>query len=757
MPKKLYKHLNLPVQLISGESRYTPPKKRYIPPPTTFNREAHKNRLARNVNRVQRFYDDRQGQLLLTDDKGNNELKITFIGARKPDFIKKYGIEVYKIKQDRKENEIIYGKISNEKIEGQTHSQFERLQRDLLAYRDSEKDKGKTNFDWIRQIKPLEIEEIVDPELLEELRAASTADCYVDISFVGNTENVAVKLNKVSEKYGDRFISKINRDALHFCRVLANLQEIEETIESFEGITKIEKSPSYIIEVANLKKQVRGVSVNNPSSSVTPAIVFDTDVNQDHFALKGALEDVLHNDGSEPTHGTAVASLVICGASLSDSGVLQQNNRVIAVKVSQNNFANLESIIEDTIEKYTPKYKMLIANLSVNVAHLSYTRNKDADKLTILLDDLANKHNCLFVISAGNLFSSNWPTGFHTRCTQKGYPNYFNEKFARILPPADSINNISVGSIAFAETGNSVAKRMSPVAHTRGNLDNFPFIKPDLVNYDSNSRTDSSCEENGPLMADEASDTLTSMAGTSFAAPLVAHDLALLHNKYPDLSSNSLKGLILHFADRNVGKGISSKKIRQRMVGFGIPQVEKALYSNNHSSTIIIEDEIVVGGEKYCKQKIIRFPVPASIAGDSRKRLRIKKTLVYNPTVNTKNHKLYNPITISVQLVRSDSKNIAGRNTQDAYGGAHQKSNVQHYPAIEKNTKECMGNFWHLQVICENKDESFVPIDYKQRYSVILTIEDIKEAEGIDLHEEIMNMIEVETHVTVPIEIISSI
>lgn len=757
MPKKLYKHLNLPAQLISNESRYTPPKKRYFPPANTFNRMIHKNRLARNVNFIKKFYDDRQGQLLLTDDKGNNELKITFIGARKPDFIKKYGIEIYKIKQDRKENEIIYGKISNEKVEGQTHSQFERLQRDLLTYRDSEKDKGKTNFDWIREIKPLEIKEIVDKELLEELKASSTSDCYVDISFVGDTENIAVKFNKVSEKYGNRFISKINRDALHFCRVRANLKEIEDTIESFEGITKIEKSPSYIIEVSNLKKQARGVSVNNPPSKLTPAIIFDTDINQNHFALKGALEDVLNNDGSQLMHGTAVASLVVCGANLSTNGVLQQDNRIIAVKVSQNDFSNIESIIENTIEKYSLKYKMLIANLSVNVTHLNYTRNKETDKLTILLDDLANKHNCLFVISAGNLFLPNWPRGFNTRCTQKGYPNYFNEKFARILPPADSINNISVGSIAFAESTDSIAKLRSPVAHTRGNLDNFPFIKPDLVNYDSNSRVDSSCEENGPLMADVTSDTLTSMAGTSFAAPLVAHDLALLHNKYPDLSANSIKGLILHFADRNVGNGISSKKIRQRMIGFGIPQIEKALYSNNHSSTIIIEDEIIVGGEKDCKQKIIRFPIPASIAGDSHKRLRIRKTLVYNPTVNTKNQKLYNPITISVQLVRSDSKNIACRNTQDAYGGAHQKSNVQHYPAIEKNTKECMGSFWHLQVICENKDESFVPVDYKQRYSVILTIEDIKEADGIDLHEEILNMIEIETHVTVPIEVVSSV
>ena len=68
-----------------------------------------------------------------------------------------------------------------------------------------------------------------------------------------------------------------------------------------------------------------------------------------------------------------------------------------------------------------------------------------------------------------------------------------------------------------------------------------------------------------------------------------------------------------------------------------------------------------------------------------------------------------------------------------------------------------MGNFWHLKIICENKDESIVPADYKQLYSVILSVEDIKEDDDVDLHEEILNMIEVETHVHVPVEVISEI
>lgn len=757
MSKKLYKHLNLPRQLISGEGTYTPPTRRYFPPENVFNRERHKKRLVRNVNSIQRFYDDRQGELFLTDDKGNNEIKISFIGARKDDFISKYGIEVYKIEQDRRENEIVFGRISNKKLEGQTHSQFERLQRDIVTYKESEKDKGKTHFDWIREIKPLEIEEIVDPILLEELRQHSASEYYVDISFVGNTDLVSRKIESVSEKFGNKFISKINRDALHFCRVQAKLEDIKETIKSFEGITKIEESPKYVLEVSAVRKDIQNRTVINPPNNLTPAFVFDTDVNRNHVTLNGAVEDVLHNDGSELDHGTAVASLVVCGANLTPVGVIQQDNRIIAVKVSQDGFSKLEEIIEDTIQRYSAIYPMIIANLSINVPHIIYPREKGVDKLTILLDDLANKHNCLFVISSGNLFNGNWPAAFIHDCQRKGYPNYFKEKCTRILPPADSINNVSVGSVVFQESADSLAKLRSPAIHTRGNLDGYPFVKPDIVSFDCNHRADFSCEENGVLMAHQDDGILTSMPGTSFAAPLVTHDLALLHNKYPNLTTNSIKGLLLHFANNEVGDGVRSKKIRERLIGFGLPNVERALYSDNHSSTIIIEDEITVGGEKDGKQKTVRFPIPSCISGDARRRLRIRKTLVYNPPVNTKNLKAYNSIALSTQLVRSDGNDVAGRYTQNIYGGAHQKSNVQKYPAIEKNTREHTGAFWELKVICENKDESVVSADYKQKYSVILTIEDIKEQDGIDLHEEILNMVEVETHVAVPVEVIAEI
>lgn len=747
MPKKIYKHIKLPKQLISGESEYIPPPRRIFSEKKEFNRENHKRKLASNIRRIRRFYEDRAGERQLQDNKGNVEVRIGFRGLYNPKFIRKYGIDIYKITQGKNENEFVYGKIGNLKQQGQKLSDFERLQKEVLKYQET--NRNKTYFDFIRDIRPLELKEIIEPDLFKEMKECAESDFQVDISFAGTKESAQIKITSIEKKYPRNFIAKVNTQTLHYCRIKANLREIENICKDFVEISSIERSPIYVVETAVLQRKIENASVLNPPSGLTPAFVFDTDVNQNHLTLKGAVDNLLHNDGSDPEHGTAVASLVVCGSKLAANGTIQQDNRVIAVKVSADKFSKLDQIIQETVEAYAPKFPLLIANLSVNVTSVIYPRHKEVNKLTIMLDDLAKQYGCLFVISAGNLFFKTWGAALVQKCQNMGYPEYFKEKCTHIAPPADSINNISVGSVAFQASVDSLVGIKSPTVHTRGNLDNFPFVKPDLVHYDSNYRSDFSCEENGVLMAGINNDSLTSMPGTSFSTPLVTHDLILLHNKYPELNANSLKALIIHSADKNIGEGIRSKKIREKLIGFGLPNAEDATYSDNHRSTIIIEDSIEIG-----KEKKVRFPVPASIAGSSRKRLRITKTLVYNPLVNAKNPRLYNPIHIFSQLLRSDDQELDSRTTRTLYSGAHMKSNVKKYPAVEKSTRNHVGSFWYLRIVCENKDDAFIPSGYKQTYSIVLTIEDMDEQDGINIHEDIHNMIEIETQIRIPVEVI---
>ncbi|MDD5222258.1 MAG: hypothetical protein PHY10_03740 [Patescibacteria group bacterium] len=73
-------------------------------------------------------------------------------------------------------------------------------------------------------------------------------------------------------------------------------------------------------------------------------------------------------------------------------------------------------------------------------------------------------------------------------------------------------------------------------------------------------------------------------------------------------------------------------------------------------------------------------------------------------------------------------------------------------PCLDVSTRKHTGNFWHLNIFCESKDDS-LPTDYKQSYSIILSLEDIEADESIDLHQEISNMIHIETSVEIPLEL----
>ncbi len=743
MPRRSYKHIKLPAQLISSERTYVPPPRRAITEKTEFDRTKNKLKLASNVSRIKRWFDRRSGERDLIDDKGNIDIKIAFRGPHDPKLISKYRIDIYKIVPGIKDNEVIYGKISNTKQENQKFSDFERLQNEIGKYNKNER--FRTYFDLVRDIKPLDLNEIMNRDLARQMKV-SGASFKLDISFGGTKESASSKINLISEEFGDRFISKVNTKNVHYCRVLISFSELENIVHRFGEVSSVEHSPIYQLDTSIMRKGMDTVDVMNPPEGINPAFVFDSDVNSQHLLLAGAVEDVLHNDGSDILHGTAVASLVVCGARVSSSGLVQQDNRVISVKVTANEFSRMEEIIQETIRTYSTRYPLIIANLSINVYLPYYTRKKEVNKLTIFLDDLAKEFGCIFVISAGNLFNG-WSDSQVFECRRTGYPDYFKKGYTSIIPPADSINNITVGSIVYQESADSLAKIKSPAIHTRGNIDNFHFVKPDLVHYDSNTKSDYSSEENGVLMAASESHLLTSMPGTSFAAPLVTHDLILLHNQYPELNANSLKALLIHSADSDIGNGILSKRIREKLIGHGLPDVERIIFSTNTKSTIIIEDEIQVGMEK-----ILRFPIPSCLAGSRRRRLRISKTVVFNPLVNGKNPKKYNPIDLFVQLLRDDVE-IDSRSTKSIYDGAHMKSNVKKYPTVEKSTLAYTGQFWNLKVACENKDSAFIASDYRQNYSVVITIEDMNQDDSIDVHQDIHNMIEVETHVNVPIQI----
>jgi hypothetical protein len=224
--------------------------------------------------------------------------------------------------------------------------------------------------------------------------------------------------------------------------------------------------------------------------------------------------------------------------------------------------------------------------------------------------------------------------------------------------------------------------------------------------------------------------------GTSFAAPIIAHHASILHNKYPDFTNNTIKGLLIHFAE---GIPDSEDDYELARCGFGLTNIEEALYSYQTRATMIYEGKI-----RHDTEKIIKFPVPPSLKGSHRKRMRINYTLVYNPPINIKDPNFYNPIFIGADLISPDGRRKSTKFNNNRLGGKYKKSNVKRYPAIEVSTKKNMNDWWHFSVKSETKRE-FLPEEHTdQDFSLIVSIKDLNNDPNIDLVEELINTIDAE-------------
>jgi len=739
---KKYKHIKLPNQLFSSESSHTftaPPFPQTLP---ELDKQIHKNNLSQQINSLSITSSKNSESKKLPQDKSSTDIEVKFRGVPDKKFVNKYNIDVY-----QKEKDLIIGKIKNTTLPGQRVSDFQRLEQDVSTY--VQTDQNKSYFENIEEISPLSIEDILDDELKEQFDENPDEKMMIDISLADNTHSSAEKISALRDEYRESFITSINTEFVHFCRVKANYNDIEKTTNEYNGIVFVEKSPVYDLAPSQISHQLINLPVQRVDREFNPIFVFDTDVNANHTVLQEAVFEQIGRHSTGDVHGTGVASLVVCGLTLFPGKQAIQHNPIITVNIEDG--STIENLILETVQKYSSAYPMLIANLSLNDYGKIYLR-KRVSPFTKLLDELSHKYNCLFCVSAGNikeLFSNQKVINY---CVSKGYPNYFTESFCNILPPADSINNVSIGSIAYQQSPRSISRIKNPVPFTRANIADNGFVKPDFVQYDSNLILDGdkyTIEENGPFMAGVNDQEFVQSAGTSFSTPIVTHDAGVIHNQYPSYTANTIKALLTHFSDEIEAEQITDEGMKRRLIGFGMPNLEKALYSLSNSATLIVEDEIGID-----KAKKIKIPIPESIAGDHRKRLRINMTLAYNPLINPKDVDRYNPIVMYAHLIRPDNRIVTSGSTRDKMSDAYLKSNIKKYPPLEVSTKANTGDMWEIELVSESRADD-VPRDYKQKYSLVITVEDMKNDESIDLHSDIVQMIEVETHIDIPIQIVS--
>lgn len=751
---KTYKHIVIPNSLIkdSKEHIVNRPARLIQNIPKITNIDSHKQKLNAGLTKVSDF------QQLKLEKTGETvpevDLKIRFRGMADPDFIERYHAKVFQKYDDRPlnqeyANDVVIAKIKTIRDDRRSVSDYELFQQEFDTYLKT--GKHRSIFNRIDEFAPLTLEEITEPTLYSEIEE-SDEKLLLDVVFGSNGESRTAEYSSFKDTYSEDLIVEVHSEDLHYFRLLTNKDQLEEITTSFSAVISIEKAPIIIFSSGGSKKMDDWDLNDNTSAEIKPILLIDSPINKDHEILKIAALEQVGGDVGNKDHGTEVGSLVTCGRNISMTRQINVEHKILPINAfitAPNGQVTLnEPLIEKALKDHHTD-SATIANFSINYyQHPPYLRKK-VDKMTILFDQWSRKYNTVFSIATGNAFMQ-WPQEVMKEIAAIGYPDMFLRDEFYLLPPADSINNIAVGSIAYGATPDSMADSKDPSPITRkghlGIKHNYN-IKPDVVGYDSNFDLNFQSEDNGPYMA-AVDGGLTRAAGTSFASPLSAFELGMLAKEYPEYRNNTLKALHLHFAEKlPVSKKVTNNEILQSLTGHGMPDLDKALHSLSYSTSLILEDTINTN-----QSKRIKIPMPASISGSSRLRLKLKMTLVYDPPVNQKDLSIYNPIVIAGRIIRSDGQVISNATSTYVRDGAHRKSNSKVYNEIEKSTLKHMGEMWELEVIAEPAGKAVTDV-ITQNYSVVLTIEDIEQSEDIDLHEEISQMIELELATEVDVEL----
>jgi hypothetical protein len=440
---------------------------------------------------------------------------------------------------------------------------------------------------------------------------------------------------------------------------------------------------------SDVRDQASDLPAPPPPDAHAPTVcVIDSGIQEAHILLQPAIDqgtshcflpgknaDEVSDQVSPGGHGTRVAGAVLYGESVAENVASQlpfwiQNARVL----DENNRMPVELFPPEAIRAVVERFhegprETRIFNHSINASAPCRTRYMSAWAAEI--DLLSAAFDVLIVQSAGNLpLSGNNPQPGVKDHLDAGrdYPVYLYEASTRVASPAQSLQALTVGSVAYgameADGWHTFAQgRGYPSAFSRSGFSIWNVIKPEVVEYggddvrttnvpvdvQAGGRIAAVCPElvrstvfppGPPYDRDET--------GTSFSAPKVTRIAAQLQRILPEEPTLLYRALIVQSARwPNWAEGLLAE-LRQpesrdnqarrqqlldqasriiRLIGYGIPNQEIATVNTDHRTTFITSGETLIHARE-CH--IYQVPIPPELRGQADEfAIRIDVTLSY--------------------------------------------------------------------------------------------------------------------------------
>ena len=404
---------------------------------------------------------------------------------------------------------------------------------------------------------------------------------------------------------------------------IAELRRAKETAEFFDSMPADEQREW----LDDLRDRTR----YPPAGSDAPHVcLLDTGVNRGHPLLSAALAAAdLHTvepawgTADDEGHGTQMAGLALTGDStplLSSNGPVNIDHRLESVKLIRrggatgtdprhHGYLTVEAVARPEI---AAPDRARVFNMTVTARD-----NRDRGRpsaWSAALDSLAadadggGRNPRLIVVSAGNVDDMNaWPH----------YP--VSNDTDGVHDPAQAWNALTAGACTdLKRITEPDAGGYTPVA-PKGGLSPFSTtslswephywpLKPDIVLEGGNAAKDSLSAVSMPSLSlltthHGADRFFTTTTGTSAAAALASRMAAQIMASYPELWPETVRASITHSAEwtdamksaflpagRNPSKG-DYLRLLQRC-GFGVPDLDRALWSVANSLTMIIQESL---------------------------------------------------------------------------------------------------------------------------------------------------------------------
>ncbi|MEZ4658841.1 MAG: S8 family peptidase [Caldilineaceae bacterium] len=406
--------------------------------------------------------------------------------------------------------------------------------------------------------------------------------------------------------------------------------------------------------------------ISSPPANAPRLCVIDSGLERGHPMLGPAVGDTSAVPASIGTsldragHGTRVAGVALYGdmAEGIQSGRFNPELMLFSVRVTNDDgqFDDetlLVNQIREAVEQMHEGYSCRVFNLSLGDPTTIFTENSYPTHWATILDELAREKDIIIVVSTGNYYPP--VDEKDPDALIRSYPSYLFDAAACLADPAMAVNVLTVGSLAHSHATYFVERQPNdpaylPIAQTN---QPSPFtrrgpgvesaIKPDLCDYGGNLVYDGRMQR---IIRDPGAGVVSAHhefgqgrlftfdAGSSYAAPRVAHQAARVLGQYPQASANLVRALLVASAEipTEVKEclGFQSSDEKQRLLqicGYGKADLEHALFSSSNRVVLFREETLEID-----HFHLYEIPIP-----DEFKQLkgvrRISATLAFDPPI----------------------------------------------------------------------------------------------------------------------------